>query len=117
MPPTTCASIPHPGPLYNTLDWGGFLIWYMPDRPVAIDGRTDLYGDDLDAQFFNTANGAASYVDDPYLNQAGVVILQKTNNLVSILQADPRFHWCTTTHLRQCLFAPASHHHPLRLQP
>src|SRR5208283_5444508 len=22
---------PAPGPLYNTLDWGGFLIWYMPD--------------------------------------------------------------------------------------
>ena len=32
-----------------------------------------------------------SYADDPYLNQAGVVILQKSNNLVSILQSDPRF--------------------------
>ena len=39
---------PAPGPLYNTLDWGGFLTWYMPDYPVAIDGRNDLYGDDLD---------------------------------------------------------------------
>ena len=39
---------PAPGPVYNTLDWGGFLTWYMPDRPVAIDGRTDLYGDDLE---------------------------------------------------------------------
>jgi hypothetical protein len=82
---------PAPGPLYNTLDWGGFLTWYMPDHPVAIDGRTDLYGDKLDEQFFTTANGAPSYVDDPYLNQAGVVILQKSNNLVSILQADSRF--------------------------
>jgi hypothetical protein len=36
---------PQPGPLYNTFDWGGFLTWYMPDQPVAIDGRTDLYGD------------------------------------------------------------------------
>ena len=82
---------PAPGPLYNTLDWGGFLIWYMPNYPVAIDGRTDLYGDELDELFFSTANGAASYVNDPYLNQAGVVILQKSNNLVSILEADPRF--------------------------
>jgi hypothetical protein len=82
---------PAPGPLYNTLDWGGFLIWYMPNYPVAIDGRTDLYGDEMDERFFETANGAPSYVDDPYLNQAGVVLLQKSNNLVSILQADSRF--------------------------
>ncbi len=36
---------PRPGPLYNTFDWGSYLIWSMPDYPVAIDGRTDLYGD------------------------------------------------------------------------
>ncbi len=82
---------PAPGPLYNTLDWGGFLIWYMPDYPVAIDGRTDLYGDELEQRFFTTANGAPSYATDPYLNQAGVVILQNSSNLVSFLEADPRF--------------------------
>jgi len=80
-----------PGPLYNTIDWGGFLTWYMPDHPVAIDGRTDLYGDELEELFFNTANGAGSYPDDPYLNQAGVVILQKSKNLTRLLQSDPRF--------------------------
>ena len=82
---------PAPGPVYNTMDWGGFLTWYMPDHPVAIDGRTDLYGDDLEQLFFETSNGAASYGDDPYLNQAGVVILQKDKNLASLLQSDPRF--------------------------
>ncbi len=82
---------PAPGPLYNTLDWGGFLIWYMPNYPVAIDGRTDLYGDALNERFFKTANGAPSYVNDPYLNQAGVVILQRGASLVQFLGADPRF--------------------------
>ena len=82
---------PAPGPLYNTMDWGGFLIWYMPDHPVAIDGRTDLYGDELVELFFNTANGAESYANDPYLNQAGVVILQKGKELESLLGSDPRF--------------------------
>ena len=61
---------PAPGPLYNTLDWGGFLIWYMPDYPVAIDGRTDLYGDELDEQFFTTANGAP-FVHRRCLPQSG----------------------------------------------
>ena len=48
---------PSPGPLYNDLDWGGFLIWYMPNYPVSIDGRNDLYGDELDGRFFSSENG------------------------------------------------------------
>ena len=82
---------PAPGPLYNTLDWGGFLTWYMPDYPVAIDGRNDLYGDDLDRLFFETENGGESYATDPYLNEAGVVVLQKSKPLASVLMSDPRF--------------------------
>ena len=43
---------PEAGPLYNNLNWGGFLMWYMPQYPVAIDGRNDLYGDELDKLFY-----------------------------------------------------------------
>jgi hypothetical protein len=82
---------PAPGPVYNTMDWGGFLTWYMPDRPVAIDGRTDLYGDELEELFFRTSNGAPTYTEDPYLNQAGVLILQKKKPLATVLKSDPRF--------------------------
>ena len=82
---------PQPGPLYNTFDWGGFLTWYMPDFPVAIDGRTDLYGDEIDTRFFKTQNGDASYVDDPYLNEAHVVLLSKKVPLASVLLSDSRF--------------------------
>ena len=82
---------PAPGPLYNTLDWGGFLTWYMPDYPVAIDGRNDLYGDDLDRLFYSTEMGRESYASDPYLNEAGVVLLQKKVPLANLLLSDPRF--------------------------
>ena len=82
---------PQPGPLYNTFDWGGFLTWYMPDYPVAIDGRTDLYGDEIDMRFFRSEKGDESYIDDPYLNESGVVLLQKTKPLAAVLNADQRF--------------------------
>ncbi len=82
---------PQPGPLYNTFDWGGFLTWYMPDYPVAIDGRTDLYGDELDFRFFNTGSGEESYLTDPYLNESGVVLLPKEAPLAALLSADQRF--------------------------
>ena len=62
----------------------------MPDYPVAIDGRTDLYGDEIDERFTLTARGV-SYRDDPYLNESRLILLQQKNILVKFLTADPRF--------------------------
>jgi len=36
-----------PGRLLNSYNWGGYLIWELPEYPVYVDGRTDLYGDEL----------------------------------------------------------------------
>jgi hypothetical protein len=36
-----------PGRLFNTYNWGGYLLWDLPDYPVFIDGRTDLYNDEV----------------------------------------------------------------------
>ena len=82
---------PQPGPLYNNLGWGGFLMWYMPDFPVAVDGRNDLYGDQLDELFYASQSAEASYATDPYLNEAGVVLLAADLPLAKVLTADPRF--------------------------
>lgn len=79
------------GPLYNSFDWGGFLIFYMPQYPVAIDGRGDLYGEDLTAQSYATEGGDPSYATDPNLNDAGVVILKNSVPLAQLLPTDRRF--------------------------
>jgi len=82
---------PISGPLYNNLNWGGFLMWYMPDYPVAIDGRNDLYGDDLDILFYDSQVAEESYKTDPYLDACGVVLLDSTLPLAKVLTIDPRF--------------------------
>jgi hypothetical protein len=82
---------PVQGPLYNALNWGGFLMWYMPEFPVAIDGRNDLYGDDLDKLFYNSQSAEKSYTTDPYLNHAGIVLLSSEMPLAKILTVDSRF--------------------------
>lgn len=79
-----------PGPLYNHLDWGGFLIWYLPQYPVAVDGRNDLYGDELDLITYHSSQGE-SYTSDPYLNEAGLVLLPQKIPLAKLLTIDPRF--------------------------
>ncbi|GAB4572038.1 MAG: hypothetical protein Kow0077_10360 [Anaerolineae bacterium] len=33
------------GKMFNSYNWGGYLMYAAPDYPVYVDGRTDLYGD------------------------------------------------------------------------
>ncbi|MGA7217380.1 MAG: hypothetical protein WBX38_03650 [Candidatus Sulfotelmatobacter sp.] len=43
------------GNIFNHYDWGGYLIWKLyPSHRVFIDGRADLYGENLLRQFAQT---------------------------------------------------------------
>jgi len=64
-----------PQPLFNALEWGGFLTWYLPDYPVAIDGRTDLYGDDFILQYSKMMNAELRYTDFPAIANARTILL------------------------------------------
>jgi len=35
------------GPMYNSYNWGGYLLWALPQEPVFVDGRTDVYNEFL----------------------------------------------------------------------
>ena len=35
------------GPMYNSYNWGGYLVWALPEEPVFVDGRTDVYDEFL----------------------------------------------------------------------
>jgi hypothetical protein len=53
-----------PGPMFNSYNWGGYFIYNLPDQPVFVDGRTDLYGDDfLSHDYLQTATGAPGWQD------------------------------------------------------
>src|SRR4029079_8923196 len=64
----------YPGPLYNDFNWGGYLIWALPEYHVAIDGRTNLHGDERILRYGRIWAGSPTYRDDPDLSAAGVVI-------------------------------------------
>ena len=79
------------GPIYNSFDWGGFLIFYLPQYPVSIDGRTDLYGDAIDEQYYATQEADPSFEKDPILNESGVVLTKKKYPITQMLMLDRRF--------------------------
>ena len=45
------------GHLFNSYNWGGYLIWSLREYPVFVDGRTDLYGDEIVDQWVTVVQG------------------------------------------------------------
>jgi hypothetical protein len=54
---------PPAGNMFNNYNWGGLMIYAVRDVPVFVDGRTDLYGDDLLGDYFDTLLGASDWRD------------------------------------------------------
>jgi hypothetical protein len=79
------------GPLFNDFDWGGYLTWALPEMPVAVDGRTNLYGDERLERAFATQDGRPGWNKNPELETARVVLIQKALPLAELLALDP--HW------------------------
>jgi hypothetical protein len=81
----------YPGPLFNDFNWGGFLIWRLPQLPVALDGRTNLHGDERILRVGNTWAAGPGWRDDPDLAEAAVVIADAQSPLAGVLVLDDRF--------------------------
>jgi hypothetical protein len=79
------------GPLYNDFNWGGYLIWRLPELRVSIDGRTNLYGDGRIARSNATWSGVHDWQTDSELTQARLVIGYVNAPLSSLLRSDSRF--------------------------
>jgi hypothetical protein len=79
------------GPLYNSFDWGGYLIWRLPALPVSIDGRTNLHGVERIVRSYRTWAGEPGWETDPELTVARVVIGKSSSRLVHLLRKGPRF--------------------------
>jgi hypothetical protein len=78
------------GPLFNSYNWGGYLIFKLwPDYPVYIDGRTDLYDDAFIRRYLNVTAGGAGWqkiLDDDGIN---LVLMESDSTLAKFLGNDP----------------------------
>ena len=79
------------GPLLNEFTWGGFLIYALPEIPVAMDGRVNVHGQDALIKELSLWNGEAGWQNRPELESANLVIAGRTWTLPLLLQNDPRF--------------------------
>jgi hypothetical protein len=79
------------GTLYNHYDWGGYLMWRLPNLDVTLDGRNPVHGDARIWQSIRTWGGLPGWASDPELAAANVVIADVNTPLVSLLRTDARF--------------------------
>lgn len=79
------------GRLFNHFDWGGYLIWRLPQLPVSMDGRTNVYGDERLTRNLSTWAGAPDWASNPELAGASVVIGHADAPLTALLRHDRRF--------------------------
>ena len=78
-------------PLFNSYNWGGYLIWRLPKMPVSIDGRANVYGDIGLARFAEAWSGKPNWEKNSELMNANSILLERDSALASILRSDRRF--------------------------
>jgi hypothetical protein len=79
-----------PEPLFNSYAWGGFLTWYLPQYPVAIDGRSNLYGNEIDEMYFKVTGGSVRLEDDPSFASARTILLERNAGMTKALTTLPQ---------------------------
>ena len=77
------------GRLFNSYNWGGYLLWALPDYPVFVDGRTDLYNDKIINKWLTVVRVDSSWQD--ILEEYGVnlVLIEPRSMLDRTLAVDP----------------------------
>ena len=88
-----------PQPIFNTLVSGGFLAWYLPEYPVAIDGRTDLYGAEYNIAYGKVMNAEEHYSTFAPLNRAGTLVIEKKSLMAAALASVPEFKTVYSDHV------------------
>ncbi|HNE67299.1 MAG TPA: hypothetical protein PLE39_02895 [Anaerolineales bacterium] len=76
------------GPIFNSYNWGGYLTWSLREYPVFIDGRADLYGNDLIQEWVEISNGTETGLERLESRGINLIFLEPYHTLLEKL--DPQ---------------------------
>lgn len=78
-----------PQPLFNEYAFGSFLSWYLPQYPVVVDSRVELYGDRILSEYFDVVGGKERLDAHPIIARAGTLLLQRNSAISKALKNLP----------------------------
>ena len=76
------------GNMFNSYNWGGYLMFYAPQHPVFIDGRTDLYAGFLN-DYYRIATAASGWKTELDKWQISFAIIETESGLSQALANAP----------------------------
>ncbi len=80
------AGLPSSARVWNSYDWGGYLIWRLyPERLVYIDGRADLYGDALFADYLQVWRAHPQWAEVLSRYEIEAVLCESQGPLATVL--------------------------------
>ena len=82
-----------PGSLFNSYNWGGYLLWRLGNKhPVSVDGRTDVYDDAFLRDYLAITLVSSDY--DQRLTRTGaqIVLIESGSVLDNFLARDAGWH-------------------------
>jgi hypothetical protein len=74
------------GKLFNSYNWGGYITWALPQYPVFIDGRADLYGTDTIHQWQDVVHGHNNAMQILGQWDVQIVLLEPDWPVISLLK-------------------------------
>ena len=73
------------GKLFNSYNWGGYLMYHAPEFPVFIDGRTDLHRDLL-GEYSSVAFGGPAWRDVFTRHDIAIALIESDGPLSTRLE-------------------------------
>ena len=73
------------GRLFSSYNWGGYLLWALPKYPVFIDGRTDLYNDEVINEWLQVVRAENGWQDVLDKWDVHLILLEPTMKVIDLL--------------------------------
>ncbi|HIK10948.1 MAG TPA: hypothetical protein IGS52_11875, partial [Oscillatoriaceae cyanobacterium M33_DOE_052] len=78
------------GPMFNSYNWGGYLIWALyPDYRVFVDGRTDLYDDAFLRDYLKVALVRPGWEAVVERYDVRLIVIERESVLATVLALTP----------------------------
>ena len=77
------------GPIFNNYNWGGYIIWRLPQYPVFVDGRTDLFDDDFLHQYLSIYLGEEGWQEKLDAFGVNLALIEPDSGLARAMTQEP----------------------------
>lgn len=74
------------GRLFNSYNWGGYVLWALPEYPVFVDGRTDLYDDEIFNVWLKVVQGEDGWQEILNKWDVNIILLEPDSPVIEKLE-------------------------------